>query len=395
MATALIVKNAPEKLILLAQKWVQQGKSFYLGPENIFSFNNREILYKGGESVSRIYGSWCIHTDDMPYPDVWELDEEDINSISDAFAENLAINAAYLYITYKCNARCIMCNYHMKQAEYQQKFSLESKEVDFETIKFRLDKVYAMGIRNCSIISNGEVLVDSNWKKMVAYAAELGMSQYFISNGFLFTKEIAEFFKQINSIHTAQFSLHSNRFETWKKIFGVSNRTFFENAMRAPMLAKKAGVPCVSVTMVLQQENKDELNEFIGYWKNKVDLVRIIQCMNEKAKKHKFVNLDPAGLCEEAHSSVLFIQPSGIIVPCCGIVEKTNDLDRNDYGFLNIDTDLISKIKKEFPLNYQNKNFMKFCKQCTSYNRYGSCELVQFENNVIGKKQGITIFIRK
>ena len=78
----LLTHNAPEKLMKLAEKWFKQGKSFYLGPENIFFFNNQPITYKGGEELSKAIGNWYICTSDCKTPQHLELKKEEIEEIA-------------------------------------------------------------------------------------------------------------------------------------------------------------------------------------------------------------------------------------------------------------------------------------------------------------------------
>ncbi len=95
----LITKNPPEKLLALAQKWNEEGKSFYLGPENLFYYKNEPINYKGESGIPRAYGSWFICTEDTPFLKKWNLSEEEINDISDVFAQDILLQYIYIYIS--------------------------------------------------------------------------------------------------------------------------------------------------------------------------------------------------------------------------------------------------------------------------------------------------------
>lgn len=286
-----------------------------------------------------------------------------------------------------------MCSYHGPESTYAQKFSHETINVPFSKVKQRLDKGKELGCTHCAFVSHGELLLNPEWKKMVEYAANLGMSQYFISNGFLFTQQTVDFYKKLNCLETASFSLHTNNYETWKKIFNVSNKKLFDNAMQAPILAKKAGIAKqVVVTFVLQENNKEELNEFVAYWKNKVDMIRVIECQSEE-KQFESINSHPIGLCMYAHTERIYVNQSGVVTTCCPISTKLNNNDRDKYGFLNFDTDSIETIKNSIQTAYRNENFYDFCKKCSMYANVNQAIPVQFENSTQGYRQGIYVHI--
>lgn len=382
----LVMKNAPEELIPLAKKWQNEGKSFYLGPETIFQYNNEHVIYKGGENISKEYGSWSINTDDMPYPIKWENSEEEINEIAEALSINASIEFAFLYTSVKCNAKCIMCPYHKESSQYKELFP-DEQNISAEKLKFRLEKIKQTNIEKCGILSNGEILAIPYWKDLFSYANELGLKQYFISNGIAMNNNTKEFLKEHNNFFFMQFSLNAFSFETWKKIFNVNNEEAYKNAINAPLFAKEIGVPLVGVSFVLQKENQHELNQFIEYWKDKVDRIRIIECNSEQNLIHNYNN-SPVKLCQSFYSKTIYIAPSGLIAPCC-VLENTN---LKKY-FINFDTTPVEEIKQKFIKCYNNEHIIEYCKTCSRYNRFGRAFDVTFKDGISGRKTGSTIAI--
>ncbi len=164
--------------------------------------------------------------------------------------------------------------------------------------------------------------------------------------------------------------------------------------MQAPILAKEAGIAKqVVVTFVLQESNKEELNEFVAYWKNKVDTIRIIECQSEETRQFESMNSHPIGLCMYAHTEYIYVNQSGAVTTCCPISQKLNNKDRDNYGFLNFDTDSIETIKNSIQTAYRNKNFYDFCKKCPMYANVNQAIPVQFENDTQGYRQGIYVCI--
>ena len=363
----LLTHNAPEKLMDLAKNWFQQGKSFYLGPENIFYFNSQPITYKGGEDLSKVIGNWYICTSDCRAPQYLELTKNEIEEISYALNKFRKWEGAFIYVGDRCNAQCIMCSYHGKDKEFHQTLQKnECIELDFETVKRRIDKCYDMGIRGGSIISNGEILLHKDWYNMTKYAASKFDWLYFITNGFLFDEKTAEQIKDIQKITTAQVSLHATTFETWSKITGCKSQKMFENAMNAPLLLKKAGVPNVSVTFVSMEENKHEREEFINYWNSKVDDVRIIYCSKrDDYPENKYYQRkeEPIGLCA-ADGGIMLVMPSGLIIPCCACFMEYHDSQTLNLPKLNIETNTKEEIMERFKNLVFEGDFKELCKYC-------------------------------
>lgn len=381
----LLTKNPPEILLPLAQKWLENGKSFYLGPENLFRYNGIPILYENRVDISRFVGSWYICTDDMLTPRNWDLDEDEINDVSDILAQDKPIEIACFSSGYKCNARCIMCGYHSRFSPDLHKYKNEPKDIDTELLLKRIHKLKQLGITHLFASPHGEFILHPDWKEIMTFADKLGFTQSFISNGCMFTEDTADFLATLkNPLSYASFSLHSNRFDTWKAIIDVNNRKFFENAMKAPMLVKKKNICNVCVIMVLQDKNKDELMEFINYWKKKVNKISIFECADFNAPEKKIENNFPVGLCSQAHTGFLMIPTSGLIGNCCIIAGNLTAEDREGYGLPHIDYDSVETIRQKLTNPYRNKEFMKFCKKCKEFKLNGYQEKVYFEDGTLG-----------
>lgn len=388
----ILTKNPPERLLPLAQKWLNEGKSFYLGPENIFQYHNLAFLYPCRVELDRTLGSWYICTDDRTTPYRLELSCDELNEISDYLSKDDKPQVAMMFIGSQCNVKCGMCPYHGELSEVIPKVSKGHKKiVELELVKQRIDKVKAMGVQGCFISSHGEPILHPNWKEIYQYVDNLELDSSFISNGCMFTKEHAEFFGNLKYISWGTFSLHSNRFESWKKILGTTSRKFFENAMRAPVLAKKAGVRNVCVAMVVQEANKDEVDEFIGYWKNKVDRITISRRTSLDADTFENNNDFPIGLCINAHGNAFAVEPSGNIGACCNM----SALPKEEYGLLNIDEDSIETILANLYKLYKNEKIMKNCQTCMGYKLSGQKEIINFTNGISGIKTGSSIDINR
>ena len=169
----IINKKSPEILLPLANKWVQEGRSFYLGPENMFRYNGIPIQYDTEIQLSKVIGSWYICTDDMISPKTWDLDENDVNDILDILAKDKEIALAFMLCGHVCNVKCIMCDYHSKTSPFLNKYANEPKALSLDVIEKRLDKIKAMGITRFNPSSMGELLLHPQWKEIFHLIKEI------------------------------------------------------------------------------------------------------------------------------------------------------------------------------------------------------------------------------
>ena len=106
----------PEELVSLAKSWVDNGREFYLGPENIFDYNMIQMNYIGSEKVSKEWGSWAIFTNNQTTS--LRLSKNDLDEIAYTFGKNCSVKSAILWIGSKCNLSCSFCLYHGKDKKY-------------------------------------------------------------------------------------------------------------------------------------------------------------------------------------------------------------------------------------------------------------------------------------
>lgn len=380
----IVNNNAPEAMVNLAQKWADEGKSFYIGPENIFYYNNAQISYHGADEVSRKHGSWSVHTCDCPVSPYWQLKKEEIEQIAFAFAKDIKVYSATLFLSNKCNSRCFCCGYHgEKSTHYDTKMTCEHKVVDYETAVKRVDKLYDMGVQVVSIAANGDTLVYKDWEKLMKYVAKKGMKQYFISNGFMVTKEVAKKLASIENLELAEISLHATDFETWSAVTRTKNKKLFENATNAPLLLKKYGIPSVVVAFVKTERNIHNLKPFLDYWLPKVDEVSVVHKLSSEEVEQvgSYYNQfnEPKGLCCSSYQN-MYVFPSGMVLPCGGAYYSYTDEARKNLPYLDFDQSSVEQIKDFLYKVGQTDEFAGICSNCWSQARRGT----KFEIDVCG-----------
>ena len=363
--------NAPEALVELCKKWDEENKIFYLGPENIFLYNNAPVNYYGADNVSRECGEWNIHSENCLTPPYQFLRKEEIEEIAEAFAQNTHPQNATLFLGNKCCSRCFMCWYHGEDTSYYNEYLKDEQvQVDFNTAKEWIDKLCEAGIENISIASNGETLMLPYWEELMRYTAKKGLTQYFITNGMFFTEEVAKKLKEIGNITCAEVSIHGTDFETWSKVTRIKNKKLFENVINTPLLMKKYVTDNVYIAFVKTERNIHNFKEFLDFWVPKGFHITSKYKLTDNDipgnNYYKQFN-EPCGLCANLYGN-LYVMPSGKVIPCGGY-----------YFCGNINPDFyknLPNIKDLTPENLKNFNKRKIsntqrlvCSECFNYYR--------------------------
>lgn len=395
MNKELINNNAPQKLLLLAERWFSDGKSFYLGPENIFYYNFAPLDFRGSENVPKEHGSWYICTSDCLVPKSIQLRKSEIEEIAFEFAKDNLLTYAELDLLNDCNAKCTFCPYHGKSTQYYDNFMKpEEVSVDIETAKKRIDKLYDAGIRNIGIGGTGELLLYKNWEEVMQYISNKGISQCFATNGLLFTEDTAKKLSKIGNVIAAKVSLHSINFDTWSAITGSTNKTLFNNAINAPFLMKKYGIKSVGVAFVKDEKNIYELKDFLDYWVYKVEHVTVSHGVTiEDITRDNYYEQfnEPAGICKHNFGSVL-VMPNGRMCPCCGAYLMFNSKNKGTVLDVNIDDYKAEDLSKIMFKMASSEEFKKLCQNCWSPTRSTSLPI---DSSICGYKNSETLSVTK
>lgn len=369
--TNIVNNNAPKALAELAKKWANQGKKFHLSPDNVFYYNNAPVNYYGADDVSREVGSWSIYSENQLVPPYQFLKKEEIEEIAQAFAQETHPKEAMLFLSNRCCSRCFMCWYHGEDTSYyDNELKEEHKLVDLETAKRWVDKLAQAGIEKLNIFANGETLVIPYWEEIMKYTAQKGLKQYFITNGFFLTEEVAKKLQAIGNITSAEVSLHATDFETWSKVTRINNKKMYENAMNAPHLLKKYVTNEVYVAFVRTERNIHQYKDFLDKWLHEGFIVSSVYKMtNNDLPGNNYNNQfnEPAGLCEQMYGTI-YVMPSGKVMPC-GAYYFASILDKDVYKNLKtIDEYTIEELRNfnKRPITDRQK---KVCGSCFSYYR--------------------------
>lgn len=369
MSKKLLKYNAPENLIPLAEKWASEGKSFYLGPDSIFKYNDKKLVYAGGKDISTDEGSWYICTEDNIVP-VRPLYREEIEQIQNAIAVDHKPQRVQVFIDYKCNLECHMCKQHGDNDDFYNKYLMPSDEktLTYDEVKILIDKILEENTQDLLVLSRGEILLHKDWKKIYSYLVSKGMGISFITNGTLLTekviKELIDIAKKPENIRIT-VSLHASDFETWSAVTGSHNKNLYETAANSPLLLKKYGIK-TSIVFVKTEKNIHNLKNFIErYIDNSDELTLTDVIINNDIRKLDYepIACDPLGLCQHSRNK-LYIDHGGRVAPCCWLSTRVFPDPRNNMPDWNINNQSLDNIITEIRAAWKTDIFRKFCETC-------------------------------
>ncbi len=215
-------------------------------------------------------------------------------------------------VTNMCNARCIMCP--------REKMTRPQGVLDLGLYLRVLDEAYEMGARVVSLENYGETFLDPYFFERAAYAKAKGMQVYTITNGSLFSKEMAD--KAVYFIDKIRFSIYGTTKEVYESIHkglkyetAISNLEYLINGRKA--LNRKT--PKIEVYFLLMEQNKHQVEDFKKRWMGIVDDIAIWKPHNWSDGR-QFRPLDDdqrKASCGRPAKGPVQVQWDGLVVPCC------------------------------------------------------------------------------
>lgn len=365
--------NLPKELKPVVEEWNQEGKEYYLSPENMFLYNGHRIVYSGSQNIPDSGWFACNGNATKEY----KLSKSEIETIQEKLLCYYKTTRWTIMLDWHCNYTCPMCPFHGEGIVDKKDYFVDrggqkrvvSKEEAFEWI----DKLFEYGIKTLSIMSLGEIILYPYWKDVSRYAHNKGMDLWTITNGSMWTEELV---KEVASLGytNIRVSLDALTFETYAKIRS-NKRNYFDAAMKLPELLMKYGIN-TNVHFVKQKENQHEVDCFIKYWKEKK--VNSISIANEFVYDddvviNKFAESEKdyiGGMCTAfGNMSTL---PNGETVWCCGMNPNRKETGRR----LIVDGCETSINDAVSAMSDKNSDFRKMCSRCALYVPYSDTEII-------------------
>jgi len=156
-----------------------------------------------------------------------------------------ALPLVTLYLSERCNSRCVTCDYWRHGA----------KDATLESVQRMLPSFAALRTR-AAVLSGGEPLLNPEWPEIAALLKSRGLALWLLTSGLSLAKHARRAAELFDSITV---SLDGSCASTYAAIRGVDA---FDKVCEGVRAVAAAGVP-VSVRVTLQRANYRELPRFV------------------------------------------------------------------------------------------------------------------------------------
>ncbi len=215
-------------------------------------------------------------------------------------------------VTNKCNASCIMCP--------REKMTRPQGIMDLGLYKRVLDEAISLGATVVSLENYGETFIDPHFFERARYAKEKNLEVYTITNGSLFTPELAH--EALRWLDKIRFSIYGTTKEVYEKIHrGLRYETVIANVEYLIKKKKETGgrIPRIEVYLLLMEENKHQAEDFKKRWLGVADDISIWRPHNWSDGRgyRPFQKGQKKVSCGRPQRGPIQIQWDGLVVPCC------------------------------------------------------------------------------
>jgi len=215
--------------------------------------------------------------------------------------------------TTKCNYCCLPCP--------REKLTRKIETTPLPKFKKILDKVLdeTQQYDTITLSGFGEPLLDSTIEKKISYASSRGLDVLMLSNAALLT---VERFKKLErlGVKSIRISFYGMTPKVYSLVHGIKNEKIFskvkENLVKIAQIRKTAKI--VLTYNVIPGVNDSETNEWINFWKDKVDLVEVWRPHNwVYGRSYRVIQNEKVNTCGRPWKTPLQIQVDGTVVMCC------------------------------------------------------------------------------
>jgi len=220
-----------------------------------------------------------------------------------------------------CNLKCPMCPISAESNKGKGKDTW----FRFDNFKRILDHGVENGLKAIKLNYINEPLIRKDITRFISYAKEIGIADiYFSTNGLLltdsFTKELIE-----AGLTRIQVSIDAYTNETYDKIrLGGDFGKVVENVERMVKIRNelRSITPLIRVNFVRTELNEHELQSFVDYWVNKVEMIGIQEMVKPPVssidiKSKTTYDKRKEGFRCSFPFKQMVINNEGNILPCC------------------------------------------------------------------------------
>ena len=219
-----------------------------------------------------------------------------------------------------CNLKCPMCPISAESPKGKGK----STWFDFELYKKIIDYSYLQGTRAIKLNYVNEPLIRKDIIQFIKYAKKVGILDIYLStNGMLLNEKMSD--ELIDSgLTRIQISIDAVSEDTYQKVRpGGKLKTVISNLNNFIKLKKQKNklIPLTRVNFVKTSLNENELDQFISYWQNEVDMIGVQEFVKPTKVKNSNIKSKKSFKKQNFKCSFPFkqlvITNEKKILPCC------------------------------------------------------------------------------
>ncbi|MCE5325926.1 MAG: radical SAM protein [Planctomycetaceae bacterium] len=218
-------------------------------------------------------------------------------------------------VTTKCHYNCIIC----PRAQLTRK----KETMSAATFKLIFDRIIAETDQytTLSFPGMGEPLLDNTLEEKIAYAksARPNLDVLILTNASLMTPERFRRLEEVG-VTSIRVSLYGHDYKTYNAVHGTTDKKLYDRIkgyiLKALEIRKKTRI--LLTLNVVEGVNDAIVNDWIAFWKDRVDLVEVWRPHNwATAKQYRSVQPVKLKTCNRPFSGPLQIQADGTVNICC------------------------------------------------------------------------------
>jgi len=169
-----------------------------------------------------------------------------------------------------------------------------------------------------------EPLVNKKFSAYVKAIKQHGLPVYVNTNGLLLTKELAVFFVEIQ-LDSITFSIDALTPETLRLFRGTNDLDGIKSSVFMMLRARGAAeYPRIGVSFTLGEANRHEKDEFVNYWLEYVDVVRIIKLYEKDRSVRNIALPEKRGPCADIYNTMIIDYKGDVSICCLDALSQTN-----------------------------------------------------------------------
>jgi radical SAM protein with 4Fe4S-binding SPASM domain len=236
---------------------------------------------------------------------------------------DLMPNILRLELTNTCNLKCPHCRHHSDEKRNSPEYP-EYYRVGFHMTREQVKSIFdEIGPYKPSVTLNAanEPMIAEQFRFAVEQVKKHGCSGTFNTNGLLLNKSNCEFLVE-QKYDSVNISIDATTPETLKKARGI---TALDKLIRnVKLLHEIRGdnlFPRIGVTFVVMPYNENEIQDFLNFWKDIADVIRLTGLITDKKPDMSvlpgFKNYKvPARIaCKQVFRDIV-VRANGDVTPC-------------------------------------------------------------------------------